>query len=42
VQDIVDNSLKQRRRGYFGPMHPKRGVIFIDDLNMPKVEKYGA
>lgn len=42
VQDIIDNSLKQRRRGVFGPAHPKRGVIFIDDLNMPKVETYGA
>ena len=26
----------------FAPPYPKRAVIFIDDLNMPQVEKYGA
>ena len=42
VQDIIDNALKTRRRGVFGPTFPKRGIIFVDDLNMPKVEQYGA
>lgn len=42
VQDIIEGPLKQRRRGVFGPTFPKRGIIFVDDLNMPKVEKYGA
>lgn len=43
VQDIVDSQLIRRSsKGIYGPPPNKRMVIFVDDLSMPKKEKYGA
>ena len=42
TQDIVDNKLEKRQRGVYGPTAGHVNVMFVDDLNMPKREKYFA
>jgi|LauGreDrversion4_2_1035121.scaffolds.fasta_scaffold08821_3 dynein heavy chain len=42
TQDYLDDKFEKRRKGVYGPPIGKKFVIFIDDLNMPKKEEYGA
>ena len=42
VQDIVDGKFKRRRKGIYGPPLDQNCVVFVDDMNMPKKEFYGA
>ncbi|XP_076448252.1 dynein axonemal heavy chain 3-like [Babylonia areolata] len=42
TQDIIFSKLDRRGRSVYGPAPGMKLCIFVDDLNMPAKEKYGA
>jgi len=41
VQQSIEDKLERSRTAFRAPPG-KRAVIFVDDVNMPTVEEYGA
>lgn len=43
VQEYTESRLEKHKKGVYGPKNPSATlVIFVDDLNMPAKEQYGA
>ncbi|KAG2469298.1 DYH7 protein, partial [Polypterus senegalus] len=42
AQDAIVEKLERKRRGLYGAPSGKRVLLFVDDLNMPTKERYGA
>ncbi|KAF0291565.1 Dynein heavy chain 10, axonemal [Amphibalanus amphitrite] len=42
VQRNLESNVEKRTKDSFGPPSGKRLVVFIDDMNMPRVDEYGT
>lgn len=42
TQRAAEDSTEKRTKDTYGPPMGKRLIMFIDDLNMPRVDLYGA
>ena len=42
VQRTLEASVEKRTKDSFGPPPGKKLIVFIDDMNMPKVDDYGT
>ncbi|XP_072373357.1 dynein axonemal heavy chain 6 [Scyliorhinus torazame] len=42
TQEIIESKLEKKRKNIIGAPWNKRVIIFVDDLNMPKLDRYGS
>ena len=42
TQEMIEGKLEKKRKNILGAPKDKRVIIFVDDLNMPKLDTYGS
>ena len=42
LRDVFESKLEKKRKNLLGPPSGKKMFMFVDDLNMPELETYGA
>jgi dynein heavy chain, axonemal len=42
TQLSIEDKIERKKKGLYGASPGKKLAIFVDDINMPSVEKYGA
>jgi dynein heavy chain len=42
TQEMIESKLEKKRKNILGAPENKRIIIFVDDLNMPRLDTYGA
>ena len=42
LQLYIESKLEKKRKNRYGAPYGKRVLLFIDDINMPQKEQYGA
>eukprot|EP00761_Pharyngomonas_kirbyi_P008673 gb/GECH01008685.1/.p1 GENE.gb/GECH01008685.1/~~gb/GECH01008685.1/.p1 ORF type:complete len:4033 (+),score=845.30 gb/GECH01008685.1/:1-12099(+) len=42
TQSMIESKLHQTKKNLYGAPNGKKMIVFVDDLNMPKLEEYGA
>lgn len=42
TQQSIEEKIERKRKGLYGAPPGKKLAIFVDDVNMPAVENYGA
>ncbi|XP_076873752.1 dynein axonemal heavy chain 6 isoform X2 [Brachyhypopomus gauderio] len=42
TQEIIESKLEKKRKNLLGAPANKKVVVFVDDLNMPKLDTYGS
>lgn len=42
TQEIIESKLEKKRKTILGAPTGKKVALFVDDLNMPKLDRYGS
>ena len=42
TQEMIEGKLEKRKKTLMSAPYGKKVIVFIDDLNMPKLDRYGA